>query len=234
VSKSRSRMLALVGFPAAFALGCIPSARIVGRLKGDLDIAQVGDRKPGAANVTRSLGLGPGLVTAGIDMTKGYTVATVARAAGGGPTLVGALAATPVGAHIAIVRGRGAAAALGAAFAIDPAATGVVLVPILGGTALKRAGLGVMVGALALPLVSLALGHRRWAPWAATLPAMMAYARLRGSDGNATSLTPRVAWERFWFDRDPAVPAEAGDAETTPDAESPQDEAVGAGDSTVV
>ncbi|HMK93181.1 MAG TPA: glycerol-3-phosphate acyltransferase [Thermoleophilia bacterium] len=203
MSRSRGTTLALVGLPAAFALGCIPSARIVARLWGGLDIEETGDRKPGAANVTRSLGIGAGVATAAIDMTKGYAVATIVRAAGGGPSLVGAVAATPVAAHIVVVRGRGAAAALGSAFAIDPAATGVVLVPILGGTALKRAGLGVMIGALALPVVSLALGHRRRALWGAALPALMAYARLRGSDGDFAALTPRVAWERFWFDRDP-------------------------------
>jgi len=147
------------------------------------------------------------VATGAIDMTKGFTVATVARAAGAGPDLVGALAATPVAAHIAVVRGRGAAAALGAAFAIDPAATGIVLAPILGGTALKRAGVGVMVGALTFPLASLALGHPRRALWAAGLPLLMAYGRLRGSDGDDTPLTARVVWERFWFDRNPETAA---------------------------
>jgi glycerol-3-phosphate acyltransferase PlsY len=195
--------LALVGLPAAFALGCVPSARIVARLLSGSDIEEVGDRKPGAANVTRSLGLGPGLATGGLDMAKGFAIATTARALGAGPDLVGALAVTPVASHIAVVRGRGAAAALGAAFAMDAPATGIVLVPILAGTALKKAGVGVMVGALALPLASLALGRRRRALWCAALPALMAYARLRGSDGVDRPLTPAVAWSRFWFDRDP-------------------------------
>jgi glycerol-3-phosphate acyltransferase PlsY len=194
-----------VGFPLAFALGCVPSARIVSRLLSGADIVDVGDRKPGAANVTRSLGLGPGIATAGIDMAKGFAVATTARALGAGPDLVGALAVTPVAAHIAVVRGRGAAAALGSAFAIDAPATAVVVVPILGATALKRAGLGVIVGALCLPVASLALGRRRAALWCAALPALMAYARLRASDGGAVPLTSDVAWSRFWLDRDPEV-----------------------------
>jgi len=202
--RSRTATIALVGFPAAFALGCVPSARLVARLLGAGDIAQVGDRKPGAANVTRTLGLGPGVATAGLDIAKGAAVAAVARSAGAGPDLVGALAVTPVVAHIAVVRGRGAAAALGAALALDAPATGVVLAPILGGVALKRAGLGVMVGALGLPLTSLALGRRRTAVWCVALPALMAYARLRGSGWQEQPLGFALAWERFWFDRDPA------------------------------
>ncbi len=56
MSRSRTASIALVGFPAAFALGCIPSARLVSRLLGAGDISQAGDRKPGAANVARTLG----------------------------------------------------------------------------------------------------------------------------------------------------------------------------------
>ena len=106
-------------------------------------------------------------------------------------------------AHIAVVGGRGAAAALGSAFALDTSATGIVLRLILGGVALKRSGLGVMVGALCLPLASLAPGRRRTAAWCATLPALMAYARLRGSADQEQPLNVAVVWERFWFDRDP-------------------------------
>jgi glycerol-3-phosphate acyltransferase PlsY len=203
VSRLSHTTLALLGLPAAFALGCIPSARIVSRLLSGTDIVDVGDRKPGAANVTRTLGLGPGVATAGVDVAKGFAVATTARALGAGPHLVGALAVTPVVAHIAVVRGRGAAAGLGAAFAIDAPATGIVLVPILGGTALKKAALGVILGAFALPLASLALGRRRRAMWCAALPTLVAYARLRSSDNHDVPLTPGVAWSRLWFDRDP-------------------------------
>ncbi len=206
--RSRTATIALIGLPAAFALGCVPSARLVSGLLGAGDIEQVGDRKPGAANVTRSLGLGPGVATAGLDIAKGAAVAALARSAGAGPDLVGALAVTPVVAHIAVVRGRGAAAALGAAFALDTSATGIVLAPILGGVALKRSGLGVMVGALCLPLASLALGRRRRAAWCAALPVLMAYARLRGSAGQEQPLAFEVAWERFWFDRDPEAQPE--------------------------
>jgi glycerol-3-phosphate acyltransferase PlsY len=208
VSGSRTASIALVGLPAAFALGCIPSARLMSRLVGAGDISQAGDRKPGAANVARTLGWAPGVATLGIDVAKGSTVAAIARRAGAGPDLTGALAVAPVVAHIAVVGGRGAAAALGAALALDPLATGIVLAPVVGGALAKRAAAGAMTAALALPLVSLALGRRHTAAWCAALPALMAYARLRSSADAQPPLSFEVAWERFWFDREPAAATE--------------------------
>jgi glycerol-3-phosphate acyltransferase PlsY len=209
VSKFRTASIALVGLPTAFALGCIPSARLVSRLVGAGDISQAGDRKPGAANVARTLGWAPGAATLGIDLAKGSATAAVARRAGAGPGLTGALGVAPVVAHIAVVGGRGAAAALGAALAIDPPATGIVLVFVAGGTLAKQAAAGVMVAALALPLASLALGRRRTAAWCAALPVVIACARLRGSAGAEPPTRFDLAWERFWFDREPAAAAEA-------------------------
>ena len=204
VSRSRTASIALVGLPAAFALGCIPSARLISSLAGAGDIEQTGDRKPGASNVAHTLGWKAGAATLAIDLVKGSAPTAIGRLAGAGPDLSGALAVTPVVAHIAVVRGRGAAAALGAALALDPAATGIVLPAVVGGALAKRAALGAMVAALALPLTSLALGRRRTAAWCAALPAVMAYARLRGSEGAPPPASLAVAWERFWFDREPA------------------------------
>ncbi len=122
----------------------------------------------------------------------------------------------PVAAHIAVVGGRGAAAALGAALALDPLATGIVLAPVVGGALAKRAAAGAMAAAVALPLVSLALGRRHTAAWCAALPALMGYARLRGSAGAPPPVSFEIAWERFWFDREPAGAAVAVD--TGPEA----------------
>jgi len=193
---------AAVGLPVAFALGCVPSARIVARYTGGADIQIAGDGKPGAANVARTLGWRPGAVTLAADLVKGATPALVARRCGAGPGLTGAFAVTPVVAHVSVVGGRGAATALGAALAIDAPATGIVLPVVVGSAVARRAALGVMVSALALPLASLALGRRGRAAWCATLPVILAYARLRGGQA-AAPLTARVAWERFWYDREP-------------------------------
>jgi acyl phosphate:glycerol-3-phosphate acyltransferase len=216
VSRSRTASIALIGLPAAFALGCLPSGRLVSRLVGGGDIVQSGDHKPGAANVARTLGWAPGAATLAVDLTRGAAPAALGRRAGAGPDLTGALAVAPVVAHIAVVRGRGAAAALGAALAYDPPATALVLPAVVGGALTKRAASGVMVAALALPAISLALGHRRRAAWCAAFPVVLAYARLRGSDGTQAPMSRRVCRERFWFDRDPA--GGAPDVDRTADA----------------
>ncbi len=201
-----------VGLPAAFALGCVPSARIVSRLIGAADIVNAGDGKPGAANVARTLGWRAGAATLTADLAKGAVPAALARRCGTGPGLTGAFAVAPVVGHVTVVGGRGAATALGAALAIDPPATAVVLPAVVGGALARRAALGVMVAALGLPLASLALGRRGRAAWCATLPAILAYARLRGDDGTPGPLTARIAWERFWYDREPLEADEGGAA----------------------
>ena len=216
MSRPRHASIALIGLPAAFALGCIPSARLVARLAGGADILESGDGKPGASNVARTLGWKPGAATLGIDLVKGSVAVGTARALGAGPNVAGALALTPVAAHVAVVRGRGAAAALGAALALDPLATAAVLPAVIGGALTRRAAAGAMVAALGLPVASYALGHHCRAVWALGLPAIMAYARLRGSEGAAPPTDPRIAWERFWFDREPG----AGAAGTTSDEQS--------------
>ena len=202
---------AAVGLPAAFALGCLPSARIVSRLVGAGDIETAGDRKPGAANVARTLGWGPGAATLAADVAKGAAPAVLARRCGAGPGLTAAFAVAPVVGHVGVVGGRGAAPALGAALVIDRSATALVLPAVIGGALRRRAALGVMVAALGLPLASFALGRRGTAAWCATLPAILAYARLRGDDGAQAPLTARGAWARFWYDREPREPG-AGSA----------------------
>ena len=211
--------IALIGLPAAFALGCIPSARLIARAVGAAGILDTGDGKPGAANVARTLGWKPGAATLGIDLVKGSAAVGTARALGAGPHVSGALALAPVAAHVAVVRGRGAATALGAALALDPLATAAVLPAVVGGALTRRAAVGAMVAALGLPVASLALGHRCRAVWAAGLPAILAYARLRGSDGAAAACDPRVAWERFWFDREPETEAVAANVAAAPASE---------------
>ena len=202
MNHARRVTCAAVGLPCAFAWGCLPSARIVSRLWGAGDIVTAGDGKPGAANVAHTLGRGAGAATLAADMAKGIAPAALAWRCGAWPNLTYACAVAPVVGHVGVVRGRGAATALGAALAIDAPATALVLPAVIGGALSKRAGLGAMVAALGLPVVSLVLGRRGRAAWCATLPAILAYARLRGGDGSGP-LTARVAWERFWYDREP-------------------------------
>jgi hypothetical protein len=106
--------------------------------------------------------------------------------------------------HIAIVKGRGAACGLGAAYAMDPRMMTIDLIPLIGGSALHHHAEGVSLTAVALPLTSLALHRdepsRALGPLA--LIAVIFGARLRSTPGAGLPHTPRAWWYRFWLDRD--------------------------------
>ena len=106
--------------------------------------------------------------------------------------------------HIAFVKGRGAAAALGAAFAMDPAMMAIGCVPLVGGSLLHRHAEAVTVTALSLPLISLALHRspRRALGPLALITVIFARAPHGVAPGGGWPTTSEVWWNRFWVDRD--------------------------------
>jgi glycerol-3-phosphate acyltransferase PlsY len=192
----------LLALPVAFGLGCVPTARLVARSRG-VRIDEVGDRKPGSANVLRSLGFGAGLTVISTDAAKGYATAAWAKRHGAGPNSVGILAVTPVVANIAVVRGRGAASTLGGAYALDALMATVASGEIVAGTIAKHHAEAVMIGTGAFgPLMR--LRRNPAALWGSVLWGLMIYARLRGPrDGEARPLTREALRSRFWLDREP-------------------------------
>ena len=138
-----------------------------------------------------------------LDALKAYVPAKAARIHGAGDNQVAAIGVSAMCGHIAVVKGRGAASALGAAFAIDPAMMAVGCVPLVGGSLLHRHAEAVTVTALVLPLISLAL-HRspRRALGPLLLITVLFATRLRGSSGSALPGSPEVLWNRFLLDRD--------------------------------
>src|SRR5665647_3952743 len=123
--------------------------------------------------------------------------------AGAGENTVAALAITSMLAHITVVKGRGAACALGGCFAIDPAMMVIGGAPLVGGGLLHRHPESVAATAVALPAISLAV-HRRPARAlrVALLIGILLAARLRGSAGAGWPSTAAVWSNRFWLDRD--------------------------------
>lgn len=188
---------------AAFAAGCLPSGRIVTRAVTGQSLDELGDGKPGSANVGRSVGWAPGAVVLAMDAGKAFVPATAARLAGASEGTVAALGITTMVGHITVVGGRGAACALGAAFAMDAPMMTVALVPLVGGSLLHRNPQAVAGTAVALPLIRWGL-RRRLAPglWALLLVTVLIGARLKGSPGAGWPASPQVWWNRFWIDRD--------------------------------
>lgn len=193
----------LLALPAAFMLGCVPTARLVVRALTGARIEELGNGKPGAANVHRSLGPGPGIAVLFIDVVKGYGLARWARHKGASPNVVGAVATAPVMANLLVVHGQGAATSLGAVYAIDEPAAVAVMLPLVAGVALRQNGLAAMAAAL-LYGPALKLLRRRPSPlWGLPVVAALAYGRLRGCGIGAATPTLAAVWQRFWFDREP-------------------------------
>ncbi len=69
--------LTAILLPASYLLGGIPTGYIIGRVKG-IDIRQHGSGNPGTANVYRTLGRGPGILTFLVDFLKGFLPAMIA------------------------------------------------------------------------------------------------------------------------------------------------------------
>src|SRR3989338_6659814 len=65
-------------FLASYLLGGIPTGYIIGRIKG-IDIRQHGSGNPGTANVYRTLGKWPGIITFTVDFLKGFAPAMMAK-----------------------------------------------------------------------------------------------------------------------------------------------------------
>ena len=198
---SAGRTMLWVG--GAFAAGCIPSGRLLTRALTGKSLEEIGDGKPGSSNVARSVGWKPAAAVLALDAGKAYVPATVARLTGAGHGAVAAIGISAMLGHIAVVKGRGAAAALGAMFAMDPGTMAIGSAELIGGFAFHRNPQTVAVTAVSLPLISLAL-HRR--PARALGPLLvitiLLAARIKGSPGSGWPSTPAVLWRRFWLDRD--------------------------------
>jgi glycerol-3-phosphate acyltransferase PlsY len=187
----------------AYAAGSIPTGRLVTRALTGRRLEDLGDGKAGSSNVARSVGWKAGAAVLALDALKAYAPATVARGAGAGDNTVAAIGISAMDGHIVFVKGRGAASALGAAFAMDPVMMALGCIPLVGGSLLHRHAQAVSVTALSLPLISLAL-HRspRRALGPLALITLLFAARVIGSTGAPLPDSPEVFWNRFWLDRD--------------------------------
>ena len=170
--------LTAILLPASYLLGGIPTGYVIGRLKG-IDIRKHGSGNPGTANVYRTLGKGPGILTFLADFLKGFMPAMIAmqffyipasadfsKGHWWIPVTAGALA---IAGHIWTVflgfrGGKGVATAAGVFMALLPvptaAAFGVFAVAV---AITKHISVGSMSAAVALPVLCFFLtdAHQR-------------------------------------------------------------------------
>lgn len=155
-------------FVSSYLLGGIPTGYIVGRLHG-IDIRKHGSGNPGTANVYRTLGKVPGLITFAIDFLKGFAPALVAahyffipgstdfsKGHWWLPVTAGALA---IAGHIWTVflgfrGGKGVATAAGVFMALLPVPTAGAFVVFAVAVALTgHISVGSMSASVALPIL---------------------------------------------------------------------------------
>ncbi|MBI2850283.1 MAG: glycerol-3-phosphate acyltransferase [Chloroflexi bacterium] len=149
---------------SAYLLGSIPFAYIITRLVKDADIRQLGDRNPGAANVIREVGIGPGLAVLLLDSGKGLVVIIIANSLGAPDILVLICGLAVVAGHmwslfLGLRGGGGAATSLGVFFALAPREFSISFAIMVITVLLTRNfGFSVGVGLFPLPLILWAFG----------------------------------------------------------------------------
>lgn len=148
---------------AAYLLGSVSGALLVGRLRGGIDIRTLGSGNAGGTNALRTQGPWFALGVVVIDLAKGWIAAgLLPQFAGRGGVsqswLASACALAAMAGHIwplwhGFRGGKGAATLVGALLALSPAALGIVLavwlVTVIG---FGFVGLASMTAAVALPL----------------------------------------------------------------------------------
>ncbi len=142
---------------AGYLLGSLPFSVWIARARG-VDVRRVGSGNPGATNVLRAAGRGPGLLALACDVAKGVVAVLLARLLGLSPAWWGWAALAAVGGHVFSVflrfrGGKGVATAAGALGAVSPLALGAAIVVFVAAVGFTRyVSLGSMLGAVAFPV----------------------------------------------------------------------------------
>jgi len=165
----------LIAGAIGYLLGALPFGYLVARAKG-VNIFELGSKSPGATNVRRVLGSGPGNIVFVLDMLKGVVATGLPKLyatwANDGEAVmidatplcvagvVGALLGHSFSCFTKFRGGKGVATAAGGFFVLMPFATAIAAVVWIGtfyGT--RYVSLASMLAALSLPLTALLLGN---------------------------------------------------------------------------
>lgn len=183
-------------FIGSYILGAIPTGYIIGRLKG-IDIRKHGSGNPGTANVYRTLGKLPGIITFVVDFLKGFAPAMIAthyffipasmdfsKGHWWIPVTAGALA---IAGHIWTIflrfhGGKGVATAAGVFAALLPIPTaGAFVVFGIAVAITSHISVGSMAASVALPILCFALAKDYQRPFtllALTVCALIFYTHI--------------------------------------------------------
>lgn len=146
-----------------YLLGSIPSAYLVGKMKG-IDIRQEGSGNIGATNAFRVMGKGAGILVLILDALKGVLGVQLARLVGGPWFVVGASLLVIFGHSYSIFLkfkgGKGVATGGGIVLALAPVTVAIQLVIFVVVVAItKYASLGSIIAAVSIPLTMYLVGE---------------------------------------------------------------------------
>ncbi len=200
---SPSPWRSLLAVSAAFAVGCIPAARLAALFATPDQRERLETVNPGTSSIYRVMGKKAAVAVFTGDALKGLVPPLVGRAAGADPVTVDALMLAPLAGHITVGGGRGVAALCGSVLAGDPPGFFITLPVWVIPTAKKEHARGVLVACLMFPLVRWWLGRGKARIALGTLvPLLLIYGRLRGQGWAGTQWTPNLLWARITCDAD--------------------------------
>lgn len=141
-----------------YLFGSIPTAFLIGKLIGRIDLRKKGSGNLGTTNVIRNLGLGAGLLTYALDMLKGLIPVLIARHWGFEPAVYAGIG-TVIGHCYSVFfhfhGGKGVAVTSGVLFALDPLLAAILIAWQLIVFFLTRyMGLASLTTAIAFPIAT--------------------------------------------------------------------------------
>lgn len=155
----------LIAAAVGYLLGSLPFGYLVARAKG-VNIFEVGSKNPGATNVRRVLGSGPGNLVLLLDVLKGaaasgwplFLVAPEHQLYVGITGVVAAILGHSFSCFTGFRGGKSVATGAGGFLMVFPIGMGIAFVVFIVTLALFRyVSLGSMLGAIALPVSALVL-----------------------------------------------------------------------------
>ena len=153
-------------FILAYLCGSIPSAYLIGKSLGGIDIRKSGSGNVGSTNALRSLGFKGGLIVFFMDAVKGFLPAYLGTWLGG--DIIGfCLGLTAIVGHIFPVwlhfkGGKGVATSFGVLLAVVPASAMIgISTCLIVATITGYVSLGSILAAISIP-VTLGLIYHNW------------------------------------------------------------------------
>ncbi len=188
----------------AFAAGALPTARLVVRRAPPEQRAAFRQANPGSATVRRVMGTRPALVVLVLEVAKAALPVLLGQLLGLGRDRRAALAFAPILGNQLIVRGKGAAAALGGGLALDPKTMFILGPGIIAGWVAGVHAPSMTGFYAAYPIVKRLLGRSRMeVGWSVATTLALFVGRAVGHGRSSATLSPRLLVARLLLDRDP-------------------------------